>query len=108
MPSSQSSLFAFCSLAVLYLYFVPPRSPTWLPFPICKQTHLTAESLSIGISLTASYGTVSIRRSDGSFTDIGRVDGDQIYVDMMRRFSLLSSEHPAYVFPYYFSKEIGD
>lgn len=61
-----------------------------------KQT-LAPGSFAIGISLTASHGTLSIRRDDGSFEDIGRVDGNQGYLDMMQRFSLSSSSHPAYV-----------
>lgn len=51
----------------------------------------------VGISLSASYGTVSIRHEDGSFEDIGRIEADRNYVDMMQRCSLPSSAHAAYV-----------
>jgi len=55
------------------------------------------EAWVIGISLTASYGTVSIRNDDGSFRDVARVDGDENYRDMMLRFTFGSASHPAHV-----------
>lgn len=56
-----------------------------------KQKAPPKGSLVLGISLIARYGTVSIRHDDGSFEDIGCVDGDKHYVEMMRRFSTSSA-----------------
>jgi hypothetical protein len=99
MPSPRSLLIAFFSVVVGYFLYSPPTKPAWLPSVKRNQTHAATGALVIGISLTASYGTVSSRQDDGSFEDIGRLDGDQAYLDMMQRFSLSSSAHPAYVLP---------
>jgi hypothetical protein len=88
----------FCAVVVGYFLLVPPYRPAWLPLRMPKWTHAASGSLIIGISLTASYGTVSIRHDDGSFEDIGRVEGNQVYVNMMQRFCQPNSAHPAYIF----------
>ncbi|KAF1847838.1 uncharacterized protein K460DRAFT_333246 [Cucurbitaria berberidis CBS 394.84] len=105
MPFFRSLIIAFFSVIVCYFILVPPRRPTWLPLPMSKrnkQTPASTRCLALGISLTASYGTISIRHEDGSFEDIGCEHGDQNYLDMMQRFSRLSSSHPA---PPYFRME---
>jgi hypothetical protein len=40
---------------------------------------------SVGIALTLEYATLSIRLDNGTFTDVGSVDGDEAYEDVMRR-----------------------
>jgi len=53
---------------VFYLFQVlHSRRPVWLSAFIGEPTNAYAESLSVGVSLTATYGTGSIRRDDGSF-----------------------------------------
>ncbi|KAF2675939.1 hypothetical protein K458DRAFT_352532 [Lentithecium fluviatile CBS 122367] len=94
MPSCRFFLIAF--VPVLFIYFiVPPPRPKRPLCPQRKPTYVPGESLILGISLSASYGTISMRNANGFFTDIGRIDGDGDYVAMMRRFSSISSSHPA-------------
>ena len=47
----------------------------------------------IGISLTASYAVISLRKEDESFEDVGRIDGDQSYVELMQRLSTREAQH---------------
>jgi hypothetical protein len=47
----------------------------------------------IGIALTVDHATVSIRHSNGSFEDWGRVEAKTEYIDIMHRLSLPSSSH---------------
>jgi hypothetical protein len=97
MASFRILLIAFFAFVVCY-FFVPPNRPAWLCFRMAKDSRPSARSVALGISLTASYGLVSVRYHDGSYEDIGRIDGSHEYLDMMRRFALPSSSHPAYVF----------
>ena len=92
MPLPRFLFIAFCSIFLCFFIFHNRSSRTHF------NMNQPLESLVVGISLTASYGTVSIRNVDGSFRDVKRIDGDQNYRDMMLRLSLRSEEHPAYVF----------
>lgn len=65
------------------------------PSPMRRSMESATGPVAVGISLAATYGTVSIRHDDGSFTDIGRVEGDAAYTQMMERLSLPTSSHPA-------------
>ena len=56
------------------------------------------KSYGIGISLAANHGIIFVRSDGGSFKDLGRVDGDGKYLEMMRRFSSPSAKHPSYVY----------
>jgi hypothetical protein len=96
MASFGFLLIAF-SAFVCYFFYVPPSLPAWLCFRMGKDTRPSAGSVALGISLTASYGLVSVRDHNGSFEDIGRIEGSHEYLTMMRRFALTSSSHPAYV-----------
>ncbi|KAH7078084.1 hypothetical protein BKA63DRAFT_489581 [Paraphoma chrysanthemicola] len=49
--------------------------------------------LVIGIALTANHGTVSLRNEDGSFTDLGRIEGSLEYTKLMRRLASQESWH---------------
>jgi hypothetical protein len=53
--------------------------------------------LVIGIALTADHGTVSLRNEDGSFTDLGRIEGSLEYTKLMRRLASQESWHLRYV-----------
>jgi hypothetical protein len=99
MLSLRSFLVTLVPVVVCYFFFLPPSRPSWLRPPMTKDTSVSPRSVAFGISLTASYGLVSVRYHDGSTKDIGRIDGGQKYLDMMRRFSFTSSSHPAYVSP---------
>ncbi|KAL4881679.1 hypothetical protein BJY04DRAFT_188569 [Aspergillus karnatakaensis] len=63
-----------------------------------QQTVIMAGGLSsptVGIALTATFGTLSIRHADGSFEDIGRVDGSDRYISMIQRLSSPEQKHLA-------------
>ncbi|KAL4969143.1 uncharacterized protein BDV14DRAFT_196457 [Aspergillus stella-maris] len=67
-----------------------------------EEEDLTVHAM--GIALTATFGTISIRHPDGTFEDLGRVDGDGRYEDMMRRLS--SQEEMRLAPPYSSSQEM--
>ncbi|ORY05561.1 hypothetical protein BCR34DRAFT_571884 [Clohesyomyces aquaticus] len=96
MPTLRSYSIASAVVIIGYFLYGPPII-TWAFgwTPVDTKPRAPVGSPGIGISLTACYGTVSIRNDDGSFEDIGRVDGDQHYLAMMERFSLPSSWHIA-------------
>ena len=56
-----------------------------------------ATSSALGISLTAEHGIIAIRHPDGTFSDLGRIDGDEQYIGMMKRLSSPNSQHPRFV-----------
>jgi hypothetical protein len=41
----------------------------------------------VGISLTASYGVVSLRKDDGTFEDVGCIEGVEDYAELIERLS---------------------
>ncbi|KAH7412394.1 hypothetical protein BKA64DRAFT_658774 [Cadophora sp. MPI-SDFR-AT-0126] len=41
----------------------------------------------VGVSLTASYGVVSLRKDDGTFEDVGRIESIEDYAEMIERLS---------------------
>lgn len=47
----------------------------------------------VGVSLTARYGIVSLRKENGTFQDVGRVEGDREYAEMMERLSSPQTQH---------------
>ncbi|KAF1957328.1 hypothetical protein CC80DRAFT_547240 [Byssothecium circinans] len=53
-------------------------------------------SSTLGISLSADHGVVSAREQDGTFRDVGKVEGGVAYLDLMKRLSLQTSEHPSH------------
>ncbi|KAF2677980.1 hypothetical protein K458DRAFT_349337 [Lentithecium fluviatile CBS 122367] len=100
MPALATVLASFTILAAYYLYW-QPRNPPWLPL---FRPKYRPGALVVGISVSANYGTVSIRHEDGSFEDIGRIEADRSYVDMIQRCALPSSGHAAY--PHYTMEDI--
>ena len=42
----------------------------------------------VGFDLTPSYGTVAIRFHNGSTVNVAKIDADEDYQEMMRRFSV--------------------
>ncbi|KAI9670239.1 MAG: hypothetical protein M1831_006453 [Alyxoria varia] len=52
------------------------------------------DGLIVGMALSPSYGTVSVRRSDGSYAAAAKVDGSQSYLETMKRLSDQNACHP--------------
>jgi ABC-type nitrate/sulfonate/bicarbonate transport system substrate-binding protein len=48
-----------------------------------------------GFALTVNHVAVSVRYSDGSFEDLGRVEVSDEYSEMMKRLSKPEAQHPA-------------
>jgi hypothetical protein len=80
MPSSNFKHFLL--LLVLFLLYQSWRSR----IADARQYRVTPWMPGVGVSLTAHYAVVSIRKEDGSFEDVGRVEGSEAYVGMMRRY----------------------
>jgi len=51
----------------------------------------------VGVSLTVQYAVVSLRHDDGTFEDVGRVEGSEEYVEMMRGYSAPVPQYTRYV-----------
>jgi hypothetical protein len=52
----------------------------------------------LAVALTVDHATVSTQYSDGSFKDLGRVEGNEQYVSLMHlRFLSWNYVHPRYV-----------
>lgn len=51
----------------------------------------------IGIALTANYATVT-RRCNGTFQDLGRIEAQDEYVEMIQRMSTWDAAHLTYVY----------
>lgn len=101
--------YLVAGLTFFFIYYLWPSS---VPYEMDRTKP------SIGISLTASYGnsatclglkwnnihesvyrrTISLRHSDGSFEDLGRIEGDSSYIKTMRRLSSRAASHPRYIF----------
>lgn len=83
----RPGLVAALIILISYIFFNPTKIGN------------EVETVSLGVSLAANHGTISIRRNDGTLENIGRVDGDEAYLELMQRLSLDSSRHPAFVLP---------
>jgi hypothetical protein len=81
MPAQKYYLIIFACI-VVYL-MVPFRSLSGRRVATIGQPGMPG----VGVSLTASYGVVSLRRDDGTFEDVGRIEGDEDYTQMIQRLS---------------------
>ncbi|KGO52914.1 hypothetical protein PEX2_048130 [Penicillium expansum] len=89
-PSTKMlSKYLITGLTFIFIYYLWPSS---VPYEMDRKM---SSKPSIGISLTAAYGTISLRHSDGSFEDLARVEGDSSYIEMMRRLSSPAASHPS-------------
>lgn len=81
MPTQKYYLLIFTCVVVYLL--VPYRSSSG------KRTAAIAlpGMPGVGVSLTARYGIVSLRKDDGTFEDVGSVEGGEDYAEMMKRLS---------------------
>lgn len=81
MPTQKYYLVIFTCVVVFLL----------VPFRSLKGNRATTIGLSgmpgVGISLTASYGVVSLRKDDGTFEDVGCIESVKDYADMIKRLS---------------------
>ncbi|KAF2734092.1 hypothetical protein EJ04DRAFT_577142 [Polyplosphaeria fusca] len=86
MPSLKY-LFAAGS-SILFFYLLLSRHQM-------SETSSAFSGAALGISLAADHGTVSTRQRDGTFQDIGRVDGDASYIALVKRLSQVQTRHPS-------------
>ncbi|CAI6334389.1 unnamed protein product [Periconia digitata] len=67
-----------------------------LPFHGGEPHSVLAEDMpGVGISLSVDNAVISLRKEDGSFEDVGRIEGDQEYVEMMWKLSSRDAKHPS-------------
>lgn len=86
MPFQRYYLVAF---TCIFVYLVLPfRSSSGNK----AETIILPDMPGVGISLTANYAVVSLRKGDGAFEDVGRVDSNEDYVKMMKRLSSLEAQ----------------
>jgi hypothetical protein len=86
MPSQKYYLVAFTCIFVYLL--LPFRSSSGNK----AETIVLPDMPGVGISLTASYAVVSLRKDDGAFEDVTRVESDEEYAEMMKRLSALKAQ----------------
>jgi hypothetical protein len=68
-------------------------------FCMSKPIPIIQSGTTLGISLSADHGVVSVREQDGTFRDVGKVKGDVVYLGLMKRLSLPTSERSWCVYP---------
>jgi hypothetical protein len=57
-------------------------------FPRANQTESSSlRPQVLGVALTVDHASVSILYRDGSFKELGRVEGNEEYISLMQRFS---------------------
>lgn len=52
-----------------------------------RATTIGPDMPGVGVSLTASYAVVSLRKDDGTFEDVGRIENVEGYAAMIERLS---------------------
>ncbi|KAF2831520.1 hypothetical protein CC86DRAFT_140294 [Ophiobolus disseminans] len=62
-------------------------------YPILTTTH-NSEISTVGIALTVDHATASVRYQNGTFEDLGRVEANAEYKELMRRLSSPDACHP--------------
>ena len=81
MPTQKYYLIIFTCIVVFLLV------------PFCRTSGNRATTITlpgmpgVGISLTASYGVVSLRKDDGTFEDVGCIEGVEGYAELIERLS---------------------
>jgi hypothetical protein len=86
MPAQKYYLIIFTCVVVYLL--VPFRS-----LNVNKATTIRQPGMpGVGVSLTASYGVVSLRKDDGTFENVGCVESDADYAKMIERLSAPESQ----------------
>jgi hypothetical protein len=92
MPAQKYYLIIFTCVVVYLL--VPFRS-----LNVNKATTIRQPGMpGVGVSLTASYGVVSLRKDDGTFENVGCVESDADYAKMIERLSAPESQRARQVY----------
>jgi hypothetical protein len=92
MPAQKYYLIIFTCVVVYLL--VPFRS-----LNVNRATTIGQPGMpGVGVSLTASYGVVSLRKDDGTFQDVGCVESDADYAKMIERLSAPESQRARQVY----------
>jgi hypothetical protein len=92
MPAQKYYLIIFTCVVVYLL--VPFRSLNVNRATTIRQPGMPG----VGVSLTASYGVVSLRKDDGTFEDVGCVESDADYAKMIERLSAPESQRARQVY----------
>lgn len=58
----------------------------------------SSTSLVVGIALYADHATVTVRYQNGTFRDLGLVEGREEYIKLIEKWSVPSSQHIRWVF----------
>jgi hypothetical protein len=81
MPTQKHYLIIFTCVVVYLL----------VPFRKSSGNRATKIGLpdmpGVGVSLTSRYGVVSVRKDDGTYEDVGRIESDKDYAEMIERLS---------------------
>jgi hypothetical protein len=88
-PSITSQIPIFAMLKFKSIYNIPAI------IDVPEKDEVPSQ-ISVGISLSISYGTIAILQPDRS-THTLKIEGDDAYREVMSRLSLASSKHLAYV-----------
>jgi hypothetical protein len=81
MPTQKYILIIFTCIVVYLL--VPFRSSSGN-----RATKIGLPDMpGVGVSLTSHYGVISVRKDDGTYEDVGRIEGDTDYAEMIERLS---------------------
>lgn len=83
MPTQKYYLIIFTCIVVFLL--VPFRSSSGRRTTTIGLPGM--HGVGVGISLTASYGVVSLRKDDGAFEDVGCIESGEDYAEMIERLS---------------------
>jgi hypothetical protein len=87
MPSQK---YYFVAFTCIFIYLLLPfRSSSGNK----AETIVLPDMRGAGISLTASYAVVSLRKDDGAFEDVARVESDEDYAEMMKRLTAPKAQH---------------
>jgi hypothetical protein len=54
----------------------------------------SSETLTVGFALTVDDAAAVVRYNNGSFQDLVRLEASDVYLQLMRRLSSQSSQHP--------------
>lgn len=92
-------------LALIVLNLAPySEAISCTPFP--PLTPPPVASFGVGFDLSLSYGTVAIAYGNGTTLPIAKIDGGEIYREMMKRLSLTTSETSQSVPFHYFHDKL--
>ncbi|KAH7078085.1 hypothetical protein BKA63DRAFT_279190 [Paraphoma chrysanthemicola] len=77
-----------CLLAAICVCFM-----IWVSWREIQLNDAFGSSIVVGIALTANHAALSCKHTNGSFEDLGRIEGTAEYIALMRRLSSWDSWH---------------